>query len=537
MRPRSSRPLLCALAAAAFGVAALPAQARPTTRVIATSGQAVAGTGGRVARPSLNPTLNDAGEVAFSTTFEDGREGILLAGSAGLRPIGLAGQPIPDGTATLEDPGLGLINARGDVAFLSTLRGSPRARDRALFLAPASAGGMLQQVAREDDPQPRGGSLRLPQTPFLNDRGDLLTVEPASTDPTGYTLFRGGTASTPVRLGDPAPVSGLPLQRLNQPRFNNAGQIAAYAEAASSEDFRLQEAGIYRFESGAPGASAGTGARIVRVDQDDPSAAGRISFVSRDELGMNAAGQVAFTASVVGHEDPDVFTSTRGAVFRGDGADLQAIARVGERTTDTDLRVDLASFSDINASGDVLLGAVASDGRSAGVNPRNALLVGDGETLRTAALAGDAAPDGNGVLDRVEFRGSLDDLGGVAFASTLSGTRGGGADDRGLFYAAADGRLLQVAREGDPLAGSTIREVFGPGVLNDAGRIAFPFRIQDGRDGLALWTIPEPGVLGLLLLALAAPGRRLRGVGQGCPLRSPQASASDPAPVVGTRRS
>src|SRR3989441_9161269 len=71
------------------------------------------------------PALNDAGELAFSAAIAGARavEGIFVASPSRVRAIVLAGGPAPDipsGTfANVDTPA---INARGDVAFLATVR-------------------------------------------------------------------------------------------------------------------------------------------------------------------------------------------------------------------------------------------------------------------------------------------------------------------------------------------------------------------------------------------------------------------------------
>ena len=100
---------------------------------------------------------------------------------------------------------------------------------------------------------------------------------------------------------------------------------------------------------------------------------------------------------------------------------------------------------------------------------------------------------------------SLNDLGAVAFSSDLSGTAGGTTDKAGIFLW-NDGHLIQVARTGQMLLGSTISSL-STFQLNNADQVAYFFTLADGRSGVALWSVPEPAatslaVWGIWLMAI-----------------------------------
>ena len=105
---------------------------------------------------------------------------------------------------------------------------------------------------------------------------------------------------------------------------------------------------------------------------------------------------------------------------------------------------------------------------------------------------------------------TINEKGQIAFATQLFETAAGASDNYGIFLFDDSRGLVQVAREGEPFLGSTIRGLeFNPrtslsiGVsghersgFNKTGamRIAYQFTLADGRSGIAVWTlVPEPG--------------------------------------------
>jgi hypothetical protein len=131
-------------------------------------------------------------------------------------------------------------------------------------------------------------------------------------------------------------------------------------------------------------------------------------------------------------------------------------------------------------------------------------------STEVVAVTGQTAPGGNG-----QFAGfsnlALNDAGQVAFEAGLTGTSGGANDNQGLFLFDNASGLLALARTGDPLLGSTITSLSltdatprlddAISSLNEQGQVAYAFVLADGRQGVAIVTIPEPAALGLL-----APG-------------------------------
>jgi hypothetical protein len=139
---------------------------------------------------------------------------------------------------------------------------------------------------------------------------------------------------------------------------------------------------------------------------------------------------------------------------------------------------------------------------------------GDGATITAVAREGQPAPGGNGRFDHFAagFRDrppdsrftlnapSLNAAGEVAFLGALTGTAGGTADDRGVYFYDDARGLIELAREGKPFMGGTLSLLdfyantlsghAGEHGLNDRRQVAFSYRLTDGSAGVAVATIP-----------------------------------------------
>jgi len=218
---------------------------------------------------------------------------------------------------------------------------------------------------------------------------------------------------------------------------------------------------------------------------------------------LNDSGQAAFYASLDGTPDG---SSDNSGIFRGDGTTLVQIARKGQVVPDgngvlSDMRWTPASA--LNSRGQIVFWADIS-GTNSGASDDAGIFYGDGASLVQVARRGDAAPDGNATFSSFA-NPMLNESGQVAFQAYLLGRTG-----QGIFLFDKSAGLTQVARTGDSFLGSTISTlIFIPGGARGSGvitpvdfsktgipRIAYKFRLADGRTGIALWTlVPEPGSL------------------------------------------
>lgn len=101
-------------------------------------------------------------------------------------------------------------------------------------------------------------------------------------------------------------------------------------------------------------------------------------------------------------------------------------------------------------------------------------------------VSGDAAPDGDGVLNQISGTGTaqLNAAGQVGFQATLSGT----ANDRGIFRIdGAGGVFTQVARTGQAVpSGGGVFDNFSDPLINDAGQMSVVATSIDGGGSEAL---------------------------------------------------
>jgi hypothetical protein len=182
----------------------------------------------------------------------------------------------------------------------------------------------------------------------------------------------------------------------------------------------------------------------------------------------------------------------------------------------------------MNDSGQVVFQAVLTN-TIYGTEEASAILSWAGGAVFEVARRGRPIP-GHGVLIRPTL-GGINNAGQIAFSSPLTETIGGADTDWGIFLFDNSHGIIEVARKGDALLGSTISELalrngadlnseYSP--INAAGitRVAYHFTLADGRQGIAVWSlIPEPGScllvgIGLLVIGGMRP-RDWRKMGRG----------------------
>ena len=225
---------------------------------------------------------------------------------------------------------------------------------------------------------------------------------------------------------------------------------------------------------------------------------------------INKAGQVAFVAPANG------LVGSYHALYFGNGASLVEIARTGQTLPGfTNQTLEQFEWVNLNNAGQVAFTAISCC--TPGIfrwDPASG-------TVTSLVLKGQAAPDGNGVIDilysSVDSPVELNDSGQIAFACfVVGGTR---FSDYGIFFHDDGLGLLQVARYGDALLGSTITRLglaigaskanlagsaagreLSP--INDLGQVAYSFGLADGRAGVAIWSVATVSQLQMTAIQL-----------------------------------
>jgi hypothetical protein len=415
-----------------------------------------------------------------------------LAGAAAADPgdyeiakLALDGETAPDSGGasytSLDLYALDLI-AAGDVAFGGRLSGATPTWGIFVHTAGAAA---ARALSGDPAPAPLGGSYVAFGWPNLDGAGGvslgaLVRLSPTETVNALVLATGAGDALLASEL-DAAPGAGGTLELA-------LGDTSLHARGPG---------GAPVFRSDVIGGSAGSGIFVGTSSAlalaGDPSPMGG-SYLYLDTPGANAAGKVAFGASLAGAAVP-------GGVFVDTGSGAEALVLSGDLGPGGET---FAAFylPQVSASGDVMFMADWGDGVSGGIYVR------DAGGIRAVATTGQALPETDGgSIDSLGGPAHFSDAGSVAFGAALVG----GSVAAGVFVADASGALELVARSGDPVPGAPGQSFasFGVAASNGAGQVAFAGVSDTGAHGvflaspLATNPVPSSSPLGLAVLAAA----------------------------------
>jgi len=173
------------------------------------------------------PGLADDGTVVFAAAIAEGRavEGIFAARDGRIRAVALSGAAapgIPSGViAGLDAP---TVNAKGDVAFLATVRRGRENLDTILI----STAGKLQKVVAQGDPAPAGGAFAGFGPPSVNREGAVAfgaAVEGRAV-PGGIFVWKAGAFRMVLGAGEETPIGGIFAKFSERLGFSDQGAIA-----------------------------------------------------------------------------------------------------------------------------------------------------------------------------------------------------------------------------------------------------------------------------------------------------------------------
>ena len=380
--------------------------------------------------------INNRGEVGFTADVTTGGEGVLVGLRGQLTQIMRSGQPAPGGGVfgPNEFGRLG-VNEGGDIAIpfsLEPLDFSSLALNAGIFRFSHST-QTLSRVAGPGTPVPGGEHLEgVFFNTAINNRGDIVfsgIVTGGDIDPTsppgeiglGVGLFladKGGSISSVVRPGDPAPGGGTFDMAMNG-SINNGGDVAFGGHVAGDEciDIGFSNCGesVYLKD-------AATGIIQSIAHQGDPAPGGGVFRLAFGAV-VNSRGDVVF----IGDLTPPPATGAALAVFlfSKKGTTI-AVARPGDPMPGGGTFVRAGFFDatyDLNQRGDVSFAATLDTDVNADGIADNGLYVFSKGSVQLVARTGTVIP-GIGTIAYLGLPGGvMNERGQVFFWAILSDGR------------------------------------------------------------------------------------------------------------------
>jgi hypothetical protein len=257
------------------------------------------------------PALSDTGMVVFAAAVAGGRavEGIFSWSAGRLRAVATTGSPAPgmpsSVLAGLDSPA---VNARGDVAFLATVRRGRESSEAIL----ATTGGVLRKVVAQGDPAPAGGAFAAFGPPAINASGRVAfaAVVEGKVVPGGVFVANGDRIQMVLAAGEETPIGGIFAKFSERIGLNDGGVIAFHGMLK----FAPVEAAIFVVEDGRARA-------VSRLGDSAPGGGTIVHFGLWPAVG--SGGTVAFAASIDGGSTPV-------AILLADGARLTQVVAVGD---------------------------------------------------------------------------------------------------------------------------------------------------------------------------------------------------------------
>lgn len=437
------------------------------------------------------PAINDAGEVAFYASFTTGSGGSGVVRGSGepgsIRLVVRQGDPAPDGNGNFglfdasESPSL---NSAGQVVFPASFVGTFGPNDTTGVVRGDVVPNRLVLLARQGqtvDGLALGRLVTPP--PSVNTPGKALFTS----DLIGGLLLNDGDSNAVLaRLGQTLLGGTLFAGTGPGAVLNDQGQIALSPFVTGPTIAHVRFLRV----------DGTTFVEVVRHGDPVPDHDGTFDLVLTSGLirtpALNELGELAFHAAVGGASPP----RTEG-IFRGTDPDhLVTIVRRGDTAPGGNgsfLSFDMPAEGSLalDDAGEVAFRATLT-GTSQGSADNKGIFRGDGDQLIELVRNGQTAPDGDGTFADFDLP-AINALGQVAFRATLAGT----ANVKGMFLYDDEEGLIQVARQGQALLGTTIAAMaFAPDTsrgrkhlgLNVQGEVAFQFDLQDGRRGVAVWS-------------------------------------------------
>jgi len=436
--------------------------------------------------------INDASQIGFRS------EGIINDDPVTIFHVGNETQLDPLAYTGLEAPGTSedfkslvpaVLNGQGVGAFLGTFLELPEPYRSGIWVGQPDD---LQLLALVGVPAPSvsdGANLISLSSPSLSNNGQATFSGGLGGNSVDLTNNLGIWVGTPgnvqllVRKGEPVPdfpvgtvFSGLSGGR---PMINGVGQVAFRADITGPfpDVIPINDSGIW---IGTPGALE----LVVRENDPAPGLSAGLPFNQRaffdlfdDEIRINDAGHIAFTAKVKGNNvSPNIDDYT---IFAGPADALELVMRRRDPipgSTDVFFSFPRPTTLVLGGGGHVAFQNLVS---GAGVTSDNndALWYGTPSDLDFLAREGDQVPGTENDITFATFVGRpVTNDWSVAFQATLAGPGVTAANQDGIWGLGPAGQLQLVARTGDELN-------VGDGVFKTISELLF-LDESGGEDGL-----------------------------------------------------
>lgn len=506
----TSRRVLHSIGVALFATAGLLLTNQSVlagTEVVAVTGDAAPGAAGAKLGSIAAGSINDAGEVVFRATLQEGFGGVSSTNDAVVWRLSESTKAIiaregvvAPGGGTYSTFSQATLDDAGNVALRATLSAGQVGTWR--LTAPGSGA----VVARTED-------LAVPDLPSARFQNlDFRHLQSSNNVvPWGASLLEGaGGVSTADRRGiwiDDAIDSTL-IARSNTTETPGigGGKFSNLVASAVNGAAQVAVIGVMRTDSGGVSSSnnvgiwrltAGGGTLVARRGVGAVPGVAGASFEQFQDPVINSTGQLAFDALLLG--------GVRG-VWRYDGGVGALLARTGAGVAAGTTGALYADFSSpvLNDAGQSLIkGTLAAGvGDAVSGNEVGLWLAEPGESTLLARIGSGGVPGIVGASFAAFTSMSLNSEGIAAVAAELSLGPGGVStgNEHGIWLLDAVGGSQLIARTGDVLSGRTIAslEMLGDSggadgrarSLNNIGQLAFKAAFTDGVEAMMLYT-PE----------------------------------------------
>ncbi|HET9181114.1 MAG TPA: choice-of-anchor tandem repeat NxxGxxAF-containing protein [Candidatus Angelobacter sp.] len=462
--------------------------------------------GGDIFSSFSSPTINQSGEVVFSASLASGNSGIYLLSGGNVSKVIASGDTFPDGAIFFGTFGNPSLNDAGDIAFagssdfvsdsgvflfsngnLSVVVPAFTPLPSGLDLFPVSAsvgnGGQIVFTAQRLD---QGGSTGV----FVVSQGNLTEVmTPGTASPDGDT-FTSAFAASINSSGQVAFATRL-LQQNDAIYLSSDGntvRIAGQGDALARQPkfvfpfaFGFSDIGqMLVFDQTFPGGtglfnvSSDPGPLNVTLDANVGQRFGNDGVIQGffENFTMNAVGQVVFNSNL---------SDGSGGIFLKSTQNLSRLVRAsfdgsGDPAPGGGTFQGVRELSISDSGANIAFSAFATS--SAGV------YVASGGQISLAVNGNDLVPGGAGIFGTVSLN-AINDQGEIAFLAQSFPFPNG-------MYVGANGQFTLLARDGDPAPGGGNFSLlfpdprYGP-VINNNGEVAFAADLSTGGRGVFLY--------------------------------------------------